>query len=214
MWDPWDLDHAMHRATWQHPETYTFVDVSQNNHQKGQAHYDNGLRLLQRISDPVRPVNNVKTYGADGGRFGSTRDGVERFWRSIFAGMASARFHRPSSGIGLNERAQRMIRSARDVTDALQITRCEPHPDLLSGHAENGAFCLAEPGVQYACYFTHGGEAELDLSAVEGGVSLRWYDIDAGGWQSADELQGGDRLRLRAPGEGQWAAVARLGENE
>lgn len=213
MWDPWDLDHPMHRATWQHPEIYTFVDVSQNNHQKGQAHYDNGLRLRRRITDPVRPVNNVKTYGADGGRFGDTRDGIERFWRSIFAGMASVRFHRPNSGIGLSERAQRMIRSARDVTDALEITRCEARPDLLSGHGENAAFCLAEPARQYAVYFPRGGTAKLDISGIDGGAELRWYDIDEGGWRPGAELQGDRDAELRTPGDGQWAAVIRLSDD-
>jgi hypothetical protein len=212
MWDPWDLDHPMHRATWQHPETYTFVDVSQNNHQTGQVHYDNALRLLRRISDPVRPTNNVKIYGADAGQFGTTRDGIERFWRDIFAGMASARFHRPTSGIGLSGPAQRMIRSARDVTDAIEITRCEAHPDLLSGHGENAAFCLAEPGRQYAVYFTAGGAVDLDASGLDGPATLRWYDIDNGGWGQASAVEGGGKLALRTPGTGQSAAIVRTGD--
>ncbi|HEY8503237.1 MAG TPA: hypothetical protein VIL46_01555, partial [Gemmataceae bacterium] len=35
MWDPWDLSDPLHRNTFDHPETYSFIDVSQNNHQKG-----------------------------------------------------------------------------------------------------------------------------------------------------------------------------------
>jgi len=38
----------------------------------------------------VRPMNTVKTYGTDGGRHGSTADGVARFWRSLLRGCASA----------------------------------------------------------------------------------------------------------------------------
>lgn len=102
MWDPWDLDHEMHSHTFDHPETYDFVDVSQNNHNSGQKHWDNAQRQRSRIltSNVVRPMNNVKIYGADGRRFGSSLDGKERFWRNIFGGMASVRFHRPSSGLG------------------------------------------------------------------------------------------------------------------
>ena len=100
MWDPWNLDHPMHGNTFDHPETYSFVDISQNNHLKGQKHYDNALTQRRRLAKNPRPMNNVKTYGADTGHFGTTKDGIERFWRSIFAGCASTRFHRPASGIG------------------------------------------------------------------------------------------------------------------
>ena len=37
MWDAWNLAHEMHKATFDHPEIYSFVDISQNNHPKGQA---------------------------------------------------------------------------------------------------------------------------------------------------------------------------------
>jgi hypothetical protein len=208
MWDPWDLGHAMHRATWEHPETYSFVDISQNNHNTGQTHYDNGQSMRRRIRNPIRPLNNIKIYGADGGRFGDSRDGVERFWRNIFGGMASARFHRPASGIGLSPLAARMIRSARDVAGAFDLFSCEPAPRLLSGHGENGAYCLAQPGRQYALYFPAGGRTTLDASAAApGGLTLRWYDIDNGGWHDAVAVSAGGDLRLEAPGPGQWAAV-------
>ena len=124
MWDPWDLAHPMHNATFDHPETYSFVDISQNNHQRGQTHYDNALAQRRRLAERPRPMNNVKIYGADGGRFGNTRDGIERFWRGIFAGCAAVRFHRPDSGIGISDTALRMIRSAREVTDAVDVPRC------------------------------------------------------------------------------------------
>ena len=50
MWDPWDLANKMHSATFDHPETYSFVDISQNNHQKGQQHWDNAQRQRARIA--------------------------------------------------------------------------------------------------------------------------------------------------------------------
>ncbi|MBX2819442.1 MAG: hypothetical protein KTR29_07165, partial [Rhodothermaceae bacterium] len=70
MWDPWDLSHEMHSNTFDHPETYDFVDVSQNNHNTGQLHWDNAQKQRDRIltSGVIRPMNNVKIYGADGGR--------------------------------------------------------------------------------------------------------------------------------------------------
>ena len=207
MWDKWDLSAPMHRATFDHPEIYTFIDISQNNHQKGQTHHDNAVKQRRRIAKQPRPMNNVKIYGADGGRFGDTRDGIERFWRNIFAGLASARFHRPASGIGLSSRAQRMIRSARDVTDAFDIFTCEPRNDLLSGRKANEAYCLADPPRQYAVYFPAPGRVTLEAKAAKGGkLMLRWYDIDRGRWRAQAKVDA-RAVDLVTPDKGQWAAV-------
>ncbi|MFO8015318.1 MAG: hypothetical protein R6X20_18705 [Phycisphaerae bacterium] len=210
MWDKWDLAHPQHNATFDHPETYSFVDISQNNHNKGERHYAGALAQRRRIAEAVRPMNNVKIYGADGGKYGATRDAVERFWRNIFAGCASARFHRPASGIGLSARAQRMIRAAREVTGAVPPFACVPRPDLLGDREAGEAFCLTDPGRQYAVYFPRGGKVTLDASAAGGAaLSLRWYDIDGGRWRKGQEVTAVGPLVLQAPGKGQWAAVIR-----
>jgi len=207
MWDNWDLAHSQHNATFDHPEIYSFVDVSQNNHQKGQAHYDNAQKQRRRVRARPRPLTNVKIYGADTGRFGTTRDGVERFWRNIFGGLASARFHRPDSGIGLSTLAQRMLRSAREVTGAFDLFTCRPRNDLLGDREDNEAHCLAAPGTVYAVYFPGPGEVTLTTEEASGALSVRWYDVDRGGWLPAAKRPGGNRLRLKTPGRGQWAVV-------
>ena len=204
MWDPWNLDHPMHNNTFDHPETYSFVDISQNNHLKGRKHYDNALTQRRRLARNPRPMNNVKTYGADTGRFGTTKDGVERFWRSIFAGCASTRFHRPDSGIGSSPLALRMIRSARDVTDAVDVSRCEPRPDLLSDCGENEAYCLAEKGKCYTVFFPDGGDVVLDVPKK--GASVRWYNVEKGGWSKAEPRPASGSVRLKTPGKGLWVA--------
>ena len=38
MWDAWDLQSAQHRHTLDHPELYSFFDLSQNNHHHGEEH--------------------------------------------------------------------------------------------------------------------------------------------------------------------------------
>ncbi|MFO8007190.1 MAG: hypothetical protein R6V05_05565 [Candidatus Brocadiia bacterium] len=208
MWDPHDLDHPMHRATFDHPETYSFVDISQNNHNTGRAHYEGALKVRRMLAETTpRPMNCVKTYGADTGRYGSTRDGAERFWRNIFAGVAAVRFHRPGSGIGASDLALRMVRSAREVTDALDLVRCQPAPELLDAAGDKEVYCLAEPGRQYALYFPAPNQATLDLSDAPQAMGMRWYDIDGGTWREAEPLGGGTPVALQPPGEGQWAAV-------
>ncbi|MFH1719774.1 MAG: hypothetical protein ABIF19_20675 [Planctomycetota bacterium] len=209
MWDPWDLAHAMHSATFDHPETYSFVDISQNNHQKGQTHWDNAQRQRARIADNIRPLNNVKIYGADTGQYGTDRDGMERFWRNIFGGMASARFHRPNSGLGLGEKAQANIRSLRLLTNNMTIFQCAPHNDLLSERGPNEAFCMANPGKEYAVYFPDGGDVMLDISGLQEPVTVRWLDIKESRWSETRKIESRDRLMLRCPSTGYWAALVR-----
>ena len=207
MWDPWDLAHKMHSATFDHPETYSFVDISQNNHQKKQAHWDNAQRQRARIADNIRPLNNVKIYGADTGRFGNDRDGAERFWRNIFGGLASSRFHRPDSGLGLGEKAQANIRSMRMLTDKLDVFTCEPHNDLLSDRESNEAYCIANPGKEYAVYFPNGGEVMLDISSLNKPAAVRWLDIMKSQWVNTRQIKSGSNLKLHCPSQGYWAVL-------
>jgi hypothetical protein len=207
MWDAWDLANPMHSATFDHPEIYSFVDISQNNHQKGQAHWDNAQKQRARIAGHPRPLNNTKIYGADTGRFGNDRDGMERFWRNIFGGLASARFHRPDSGLGLNEKARMNIRSMRMVTDKMNVFASEPHNDLLSQREANEAYCLANPGREYAVYFPDGGQVELDISALSRAANVQWLDIMASKWRDPQTAPNGRTLKLECPEKGYWAVL-------
>jgi len=216
MWDPWELDHPMHGNTTDHPELYSFIEISQNNHQKGQQHWDNMQAQRERLRSAglLRPINNVKIYGGDEGRFGSDVDGQERFWRNIFGGCASARFHRPPSGQGLNRRAQAHIKSLRMLTDAMDWFAGEPHNDLLSYRAENAAYCFAVPGRSYAVFFTNGGQVALDGSAAGatgGSWTVRWLDIMDSTWSAPQPVETSGSLSLVAPGGGFWAALIQSG---
>jgi hypothetical protein len=208
MWDKWDLAHSMHNATFDHPEIYSFVDISQNNHQKGQQHWDNAQRQRARIANNVRPLNNVKIYGCDEyGRFGSDRDGMERFWRNIFGGLASARFHRPTSGLGLGTKAQANIRSMRMLTDKMNIFTCAPHNDLLSGREINEAYCLANPGAEYAVYFPNGGQVTLDISRLKKNATIRWLEIMKSRWAHPQHVEAKNKITLRCPSQEYWAVL-------
>ena len=213
MWDPWDISHEKHKATFDHPETYSFCDISQNNHKKRQRHWDNAQRYRAKLS-PIRPINNIKIYGADGGRFGSTQDGLERFWRNIFGGLASARFHRPDSGIGLNETAQTHIKSMRSLTDKMDIFTCEPHNDLLSNRTENSAYAIAKPGREYAVYFPSGGSVDINLSSAETTdtktLTIRWLDIGKSEWTREMIIRFSESMTLTAPTEDHWAVLIQL----
>jgi len=213
MWDAHNLLDGEHAATFDHPELYSFVDISQNNHRPAGEHWSNPQEIRRRLfaSGHVRPMNSVKIYGANSGRYGSTRDAQERFWRNIFGGLASSRFHRPPSGLGLSAISQAHIRSMRMFTDAIDIFICEPHNDLLQNRSWNEAYCTANPGVAYGVFFPDGGNVLLDAAACgDKPLTLRWLDIRQSRWSQMKEVAAGehDLLRLVTPTEeGYWAAL-------
>jgi len=212
MWDAWDLRHEQHRATYERPDLFSFVDISQNNWQADQTHYDRILwmrELLLRSEAGPRPMNNVKVYGRPRPRVPAELSlSLDRWWQNIFGGCASTRFHRPDSGLGLDETAQKMIRAARTFTDAFDIFRCAPRPDLLDEREENEAYCLADPGSVYALYFPTGGEVVLH---TEGGpFTLRWFDVETATFGPPESVGTGD-IRLRTPNTSQiWLALLQV----
>lgn len=208
MWDDWDLTAPRHRRTFDHPELYDFVDVSQNNQNKGQKHWDNFLYVREYLSSRPRPMNTTKTYGADGNKFGHTdQDGIERFWRHLLAGAASMRFHRPDSGLGLNDKAVAAIRAARKLESKVPLWSVRPANELLTDREPNEAYLAADAGRAYALYFPAGGEVTLDLSAATGELTMHWIDIGSGEWGAEQKLAGGANVTVAPPGTGNWAAA-------
>jgi len=207
MWDAWDLKAPQHRRTLDHPELYGFADISQNNHNKGDVHWENFLWVREYVAARPRPLNSVKIYGADTGRYGTDRDGVERFWRLILAGAASARFHRPESGLGLSEKAKAAIRAARLAESRVRFWDLQPRQDLLSEREENEAFAAANPAKGCIVYFPDGGRVLLDLTGTPGNLRLEWIDLQKGDVAKAETIAGGKKVPLEAPREGHWAAV-------
>ena len=207
MWDAWNLREEEHRRTLDHPERYEFADVSQNNQQKGQIHWDNFQWVREYIAKQPRPLNTVKTYGADGGRFGNNQDGLERWWRHVIGGVAAARFHRPDSGLGLSDPAAQAIRAARKLESRIKLWDVEPANDLLRDRSENEAYLAADPRRAYVLYFTNGGEVGLDLRRAEGSFQLQWIDIATGEWGTEETLKAGAIVPIRAPRDGHWVAA-------
>lgn len=208
MWDPWDLSHPMHARTFNAPELYDFVDVSQNNHQTGQAHWDNLHRQWLRLADSPRPMNNVKIYGADGGRFGSSDEAVDRFWRSLLGGAASVRFHRPqeSLGLGLGELAESQIRSAAVLREAVDLTRLQPRLDLLEQRDGNEAYLAAEPGRHYLLFFPEGGDVALTVPGTgPRAFSGRWLDVNGASWAEISRFEARDGIvPIETPVHARW----------
>lgn len=209
MWDAWDLKDPQHQLTLGHPELYDFADVSQNNHNTNQTHWDNLQWVRRYVAGRPRPLNNVKIYGADTGPYGTTRDGVERFWRSVLGGASSVRFHRPAAGIGLSETAWHHIRSARRLSAAFDLHRAQPDSasQQLQDRDADEAYLSMVPEEAYAVYFPEGGSVELDLSGADGTFQLRWLEAATGTWQEGASVDGGQPVALTPPADGHWIAL-------
>jgi len=161
-------EHSGVRFTLTDTESYQFIDVANNNSQKGEVHYQTALWVHNAVrnSPQLRPVNNVKIYGGYREKIWSGRivDGIERFWRNVFAGHAAVRFHRPPSGIGLNEIAQAEIHRMRQVVNSVNLFAMNPCNEILTERQDNEVYCLAAPDrSEILLYFTGQGQVGLKV---------------------------------------------------
>jgi len=217
MWDQWEITHPDHETTYKHPEYFSYTDVSQNNWREGQVHYDRLIWYRNNLAvqeGGTRPVNNVKVYGRPRPRKPHDPSlSLGRWWQNIFAGCASTRFHRPPSGLGLDETAQTMIRAARTFTSAFDIFSCGPYPELLTEREDDEAYCLAAPGKVYAVYFPRGGRVGLRTCGEEKRYMVRWFDPSNAAFVRTEEARPDARktgITLETPDNARmWLALVR-----
>ncbi len=218
--DAFEGEEAEHtRLVFADAEHYMFADISQvNSRNYDEAHWDILRWLLQQVDRHPRPSNHTKIYGSGYYNFGTggPEDGVERFWRNILGGSASARFHRPDAGNGLNDFAKASIRAARILEERIEFWDVEPHMELLSERQSNEAYLAAKPGERYALYFTNGGSVGLDLSGATGTFEVTWISVSMGvrtqtaavGYRRlAESIEGGGIVALSAPYKGGWVVA-------
>jgi len=219
---------------WNNPEirvpivntTFNFCDISQNNGNHGQQHYDNLIWYQSKVQEHgLRPINHTKCYHFNwptGTNFHhrtspTDTEAGSKFWRAVFAGAASIRFHRHTptrpgglrEGFGLSPEGQRHLSSMREFINVVDLFTMKPYNDLLSQRVTNEAYCLAEPGRQYAVFFT--GDADrcvrIELAAPMHSLQLRWLNVATSQWVQKDLNSDVETCTLKAPGSGHWVAV-------
>jgi hypothetical protein len=205
MWDDWDITAERHRHTLDHPERYDYADLSQNNHNSGALHWRRARWAIEYVGSRPRPINAVKTYGADGNRFGHTdQDGLERFFRHILAGFAAARFHRPDSGLGLNAKAQSAIATVRRLESIVPVWELSAAGEVLSNGQNGEVYTATASRGRRILYFPAGGRAAL----TPGDYEVAW--VGPGGVLRRERLANpaasGDES-IAAPDQGHWFAV-------
>ncbi|MDZ7694545.1 MAG: hypothetical protein U5K69_26060 [Balneolaceae bacterium] len=212
---------------------YSYAEISQNNQDsrggRGPAHYTNIMDWRKKLQANPMPMNNVKVYGSgvgDNYSAGSQKEAIARFWKNIFAGSASSRFHRPEGGwgIGLKKPAQINLKVMSMLLEEFNIFKAIPHNDLLSSYVTSTptameAYCLADIGNQYAIYFPAGRYTiDLDPWVFVEELRIKWLDVDEGTWSEEKiipvEWSGGidqwghrGRVRLTTPGNESYVAL-------
>jgi hypothetical protein len=202
MWGNLDLKSEIHRRTFDNPERYAFCDVSQNNWKNGQEHWDNFQWAREYVASKPRPINTVKTYGSDKNTYA-----LERWWRHVIGGAASARFHRPPDGLGLSVLSVAAVKAAREIEAVVKFWDLKPGNDLLSSREENEAYLTSKPGENYVLYFTNGGQVGLNVNDYNSTFRLKWLELNTAEWKSEQSITGGQIAELETPGPGSWVAV-------
>jgi hypothetical protein len=207
MWDKWDIKDDTHNATFDHPERYGFVDISQNNHLTGDDHWRNMQWRRDYLAKEPRPMNMVKIYGADGNKFGHTNDdAIDRFWRGLLGGMASLRFHRPPAGLGLSSLAQANISTAREILERINFTTVQPDAQhtIFMAREGNSAYLSEYEGDQFLVYFSRRTTIELNITDM---VNVFWINVLTGEWVDEYDAIVHELAPLTPPAEGHWLAM-------
>lgn len=199
-------DSRMIPVVTQHPEIYDFFDISQvNSRSFGFAHWEKLQFLITQARRYPRPANHTKIYsdGQTGFGSGTPQDGIERFWRNLMGGSASARFHRPPAGIGLNPLAQQCIRTARWVEKWIAFWEMEPAMDEIVPPAatNNQAYLTRTADLRYLLFLPYGEAVSLTLQERPGQQwwQLRWTNSWTGEESPAETLKIASPLRVTAP---------------
>jgi hypothetical protein len=191
-------------------EMYPFLDISQiNSRNFGQAHWDTLQLIMNLVADYKRPVNSTKVYGSGFTGFGSgsPQDGVERFCRNIVGGLASARFHRPTSGNGLNDLAKATIKAVRLVETHIYFWEVAPSMDLLTERDENEAYLASNENDKYIVYFPTYGSVVVNTPDPDAEFDLFWIGVAPGNKTMTASVQSTGLLKLDTPDDGGWFAV-------
>jgi len=200
MWDPWKVNDEMHHRTYDHPESYDFIDISQNSHITGEENWENAQYVWKYISQHPRPINHTKIYGHDRGKWVADgkdgEHGKQTFFRNLLGGSASSRFHRPPNGLGLSPESIYAIKTIREVEKLVKFWDVVPQMDLLSQNEPEEAYITAKEGEKYLIYFTGTGSVQLDLSKQHGSFTAKFIDVNSAKWMDPKDLLAGDVVNL------------------
>jgi len=212
-----DVLHEQHHASINHPEVYSYIDLSQNSTTDNQKHWEQLEKVRQSTAGSPRPINHVKIYGGARGEWtDGPNHGIERFWRNLIGGSAGMRFHRPPAGIGISNRAQAQIKSAALLAGEYDFFTSEPDVNfgLMDEREEDETYLATNQHEEVVVYFSDGGQIMVDFTGFSGIYKLQWLNLEGSNWYRETEIEGEQIIELNAPHAGGWIALLKkLPEN-
>ncbi|WP_431359016.1 DUF6298 domain-containing protein [Halovenus amylolytica] len=191
-------------------DVFEFAEVSQHSELNGEDHFTDLAASYDELASQPMPMNAVKNYDC-------SDDGAAMVWRCLMAGAAAARYHRGPLGdcdwgIGLQDKAKVHLETQQLVLNAVGgAYAVQPHQEinhLIENRDGKEVYMMADPGRVYAVYFKGAGSVGLDVSDVNGNVTVEWRDIENRSWASSKTLSG-EVVTLTTPQSGHWAVLVR-----
>ncbi len=150
---------------------------------------------------------------------GCSAEGCRRMaWEMAMAGTYQTTGETAKRGIGVppdtgggwingrGDAAMTLLETQSHMVDfftTLEWWKMDPHDELV----DQGAFCLAEPGRQYAVYLPNGGTVKVMLEP--GGYKAAWFHARGGETINIGDVQGPSWASPKAPDKDDWALVLR-----
>lgn len=209
MWDDWNLLSPTHKRTFDYPQRYQFVELSQNTHQIGKELWNNLSWVANYIDESPRPMNIVKTYGSDYGKHGSTSQAIERWWLHLLGGVAAVRFHRPDSGLGFSALSAASVKAARKLEDIVNYWDLKADNQFLINSNTSPAYLSYKPDEVYLIFLPNGGSTKLKMNDYQHTGSINYLNLRSGEWllRKPGEITLGSELKITAPDNNQWVVV-------
>jgi hypothetical protein len=133
--------------------------------------------------------------------------GVQRFCRDVVGGFAAVRFHRPTTGNGMNESAIAAIKAVRKIETVSNFWDLEPQQGFLRERDSNEAYLTGDIGETYVLLFPNSGTVKLDMSKHPKTFHGRWISIATGEWGDKFEFMGGGFQEIATPDSKGWFVV-------
>ena len=121
-------------------------------------------------------------------------------WKSFLRGLNPI-FMDPYDGVVLAqpfdpqwEPVRRSMGYTLVFANRMDLAGCVPHNELSST-----GYCLANPGKEYLVFLSSAGKVTVDLSAVDGVLTVEWFDPSTGKTIKAGTTRGGARQDFTSP---------------
>tara|TARA_R110002049_G_scaffold38978_4_gene120405 strand:- start:7358 stop:8758 length:1401 start_codon:yes stop_codon:yes gene_type:complete len=205
MWDDHDITSEQHKRTIDNEDLYDYVDISQNAWNLGYSNWERAKIVSSYVNNKKeRPLNSVKIYGNDKSvslvKKGITsRHAKETFFRNIMVGLASSRFHRPNSGLGLGKESINIIKSIRMAETKVDFWDLKPMMSYLKDSQPNECYLIGKNGMAYVLYFPREGSVKLNLKEdKDSRFNVYQINISNADWENSHLVRGGKIVKVRS----------------